>query len=81
VPLDKVGEGTPGVGRERPDGEVVRRASGRHMDSLRRIAGRFSSGDPATARNHPGNVRICRIQCVRGRPSGWRKLRGGQIAV
>jgi hypothetical protein len=41
VPLDKVGEGTPGVRRERPDGEVVRRAIGRHVDSLERIADDF----------------------------------------
>jgi hypothetical protein len=41
VPLDKVGEGTPGVGRERPDGEAVRRTIDRHMDNLEHIAGDF----------------------------------------
>jgi hypothetical protein len=41
VPFDKVGEGTPGVGREWPDGEVVRRAIGRHMDNLEHIADDF----------------------------------------
>jgi hypothetical protein len=37
VPLDKVGEGTPGFWREGPDGEVVRRGFGQHVVRLDRI--------------------------------------------